>query len=46
MHNTGLTILLFVIFSLLTGALLKAVMRNSRLPYTVVVLLVGIAFGG
>ena len=46
MHNTGLSILLFVIFSLLTGALLKAVMRNSRLPYTVVLLLVGIAFGG
>jgi len=46
MHNNGLAILLFVIFSLLIGALLKAVMRNSRLPYTVVLLLVGIAAGG
>ncbi|MEA3372614.1 MAG: sodium:proton antiporter [Campylobacterota bacterium] len=46
MHNSGLSILLFVIFSLLTGALLKAVMRNSRLPYTVILLLLGIAAGG
>ncbi len=46
MHNSGLSLLLFVIFSLLIGALLKAVMRNSRLPYTVVLLLVGIAAGG
>ncbi|MCU7834312.1 MAG: sodium:proton antiporter [gamma proteobacterium symbiont of Taylorina sp.] len=46
MHDSGLSILLFVIFSLLTGALLKAVMRDSRLPYTVVLLLIGIAAGG
>lgn len=46
MHNIGLSILIFVIFALLIGALLKSVMRNSRLPYTVVLLLVGIIFGG
>jgi Na+/H+ antiporter len=46
MHNSGLSLLLFVIFSLLIGALLKAMMRNSRLPYTVVLLLVGIVAGG
>ena len=46
MHNSGLSILLFVIFSLFIGALLKMLMRNSRLPYTVVLLLVGIAAGG
>ena len=46
MHNTGLSILLFVIISFLIGALLKAVMRDSRVPYTVVLLLVGIALGG
>lgn len=46
MHNSGLSLLLFVIFSLLVGALLKATMRNSRLPYTVVLLLVGMATGG
>jgi len=46
MHDNGLFLLLFVIFSLLIGALLKALMRNSRLPYTVVLLLIGIAAGG
>lgn len=46
MHNSGLSLLLFVIISLLVGALLKMLMRNSRLPYTVVLLLVGIAAGG
>ncbi len=46
MPNSGLSLLLFVIFSLLAGALLKAMMRNSRLPYTVVLLLVGIVAGG
>ena len=46
MHNSGLSILIFVIFSLLIGALLKTLMRNSRLPYTVVLLLVGVLLGG
>lgn len=46
MHSTGLAILLFVIFALFVGALLKTFMRNSRIPYTIVLLLVGIAVGG
>lgn len=46
MHSSGFLILLFVVFSLLTGALLKVFMRNSRLPYTVVLLLIGIVAGG
>ena len=46
MNNSGFLILLFVIFSLLVGALLKSVMKNSRLPYTVVLLLIGLAVGG
>jgi Na+:H+ antiporter len=46
MHNSGYSLLLFVIFSLLIGALLKAMMRKSRLPYTVVLLLVGIVAAG
>ncbi len=46
MHNSGLLILIFVIFALLIGALLKIVMHNRRLPYTVVLLLIGILSGG
>lgn len=46
MHESGIAILLFVICALLLGTLLKTVLRNSRLPYTVVLLLVGIAVGG
>ncbi|MEN8147349.1 MAG: sodium:proton antiporter [Campylobacterota bacterium] len=46
MDDSGLSILLFVVASLSVGALLKMLMRNSRLPYTVVLLLVGIAAGG
>ena len=46
MHVSGIAILLFVICALLLGALLKTVLRNSKLPYTVVLLLVGIAAGG
>lgn len=42
MHETALNILLFVVFALLLGALVKAIMRNFRLPYTVVLLLIGI----
>ena len=45
MHSGGLSILLFVIFSLFTGALFKMFMRNSRIPYTIVLLLVGILVG-
>ncbi len=46
MHNGGLLILIFIIVSLLLGALLKIIMRHSRLPYTVVLLLIGIVTGG
>ena len=46
MHVSGIAILLFVICALFLGALLKTVLRNSKLPYTVVLLLVGIAAGG
>ena len=46
MHESGMAILLFVICALLLGALLKTVLRNSKIPYTVVLLLVGIAAGG
>lgn len=37
-----MNILLFVVFALLVGALIKIMMRNYRLPYTVMLLLVGI----
>jgi len=46
MENIGLSLLVFVIFSLLIGALLKSLMRKSRLPYTVVLLLIGMLIGG
>ena len=46
MHESGSAILIFVICALLLGALLKTALRNSKLPYTVVLLLVGIAAGG
>ena len=45
MHGSGLSILVFVIVSLLVGTLLKSLMRNSRIPYTVVLLLVGMGIG-
>ncbi len=45
MYGVGFSVLIFVIFSLFVGALLKSVMRNSRLPYTVVLLLIGVFIG-
>jgi len=42
MHNESLIILFFVIGSLLLGALVKSFFQNSKLPYTVVLLLFGI----
>jgi len=42
MHNDGIILLLFVIGSLTIGALLKMLMKNSKLPYTVALLLLGI----
>ena len=46
MHGSGITILLFIISSFFIGAVLKIVMKNSPIPYTIILLLVGIAFGG
>lgn len=46
MHQSGVAILVFVIGTLLLGALLRAALRNRRLPYTVALLLVGVAAGG
>lgn len=43
MHSVDLNILLFVVVALLLGAFIKIIMRNRRLPYTVVLLLVGLA---
>ena len=45
MHSSGLSIIVFVVFSLIIGAVLKALMRTSRMPYTVILLLVGIGIG-
>jgi len=42
MHHGGIVLILFVIGSLTIGALLKMFMRNSKLPYTVALLLLGI----
>lgn len=45
MHNSGLSIIVFVVFALIVGAVLKALMRGRRMPYTVILLLVGIGIG-
>jgi len=41
MHNEGIVILVFVVASLLLGALVKSMFQNSKLPYTVILLLLG-----
>ncbi len=46
MHGGGMIVLLFVVFSLLIGAILRMVMKNSLIPYTIILLLVGITVGG
>ncbi|QSZ40643.1 hypothetical protein GJV85_00420 [Sulfurimonas aquatica] len=46
MHSNGLIILLFVVISLLIGSLIKIIMKRSPIPYTIMLLLVGIALGG
>ncbi|MFP3983805.1 MAG: cation:proton antiporter [Desulfurivibrionaceae bacterium] len=46
MHDSGIIALLFVVSALFIGSLFKALMRSSRLPYTVVLLVAGIAMGG
>jgi len=42
MHHEGVIVLFFVIGSLLLGALVKSFFQNSKLPYTVILLLLGI----
>jgi len=42
MHTEGVIVLLFVVGALLLGALVKSLFQNSKLPYTVILLLVGI----
>ncbi len=42
MHDTGIVILVFVVGSLLLGSLLKIFLSNSKIPYTVLLLLVGL----
>jgi NhaP-type Na+/H+ or K+/H+ antiporter len=46
MYKSGISILFFVIGALLFGSLIKALMRNSRLPYTVALLLAGMILAG
>ena len=41
MHNEGIVILVFVVSALLLGALVKSLFQNSKLPYTVILLLLG-----
>ncbi len=42
MHNEGVIALLFVIYSLLLGTLVKSFFQNSKLPYPVLLLFLGI----
>jgi len=46
MENHGIMIILFVVVSLLAGALLKGMLQHSKLPYSVVLLLCGVAVAG
>ena len=46
MHSSALLLLVFIIVALLIGTLLKILMKNSRLPYTVMLLLLGLFVGG
>ncbi|NQY94758.1 MAG: cation:proton antiporter, partial [Campylobacteraceae bacterium] len=45
-HGTGLLVLLFVIGSILIGALTMISVKGTKLPYTVALLLLGLALGG
>ncbi len=42
MHNEGVIVLIFAVGALLLGALVKSFFQNSKLPYTVLLLLIGI----
>ncbi|UTW05813.1 cation:proton antiporter [Pseudomonas benzenivorans] len=43
--SNGLAILLFTVFALLSGALLRFLLHGSRVPYSVALLLLGLALG-
>ncbi|ESP93974.1 cation:proton antiporter [Pseudoalteromonas luteoviolacea] len=43
--STGLLILLFVIFALFIGAFVRHILKGTQVPYTVALLLLGIAIG-
>lgn len=42
MHHEGIIVLFFVVSALLLGALVKSFFHNSKLPYTVILLLIGL----
>ena len=46
MHGTGLLVLIFVIGSIIIGALTMIAIKGTKLPYTVALLLIGLALGG
>lgn len=43
--STGLAILLFAVFALLAGALLRFALQHTKIPYSVALLLLGLALG-
>ena len=43
MHHESIIVLFFVVSALLLGALVRSLFQNSKLPYTVILLLIGIA---
>ncbi len=45
-HGTGLLVLIFVIGSIIIGSLTMILTKNTKLPYTVTLLLIGLALGG
>ncbi len=44
-HHSGFLILLFVVLSLFTGALLRHLLKNTAIPYTIALLVIGLAIG-
>ncbi len=45
-YSSGLLVLVFVIASLLIGAITMMLARNTKLPYTVALLIIGLGLGG
>lgn len=45
-HGTGLLVLIFIIGSIIIGSLTMILTKNTKLPYTVALLLIGLALGG